>query len=35
MIILVQKTFKDGVMPEEVAWTTTFFLQKVRGVNGK
>ena len=28
---LIQRTFKDGVVPEEVAWKTMVFLVKGRG----
>ena len=31
LVRLIQKTFKDGVVPEEVAWETMVFLPKGRG----
>ena len=34
LVGLIQRTFKDGVVPEEVAWETMFFLLKRRGGGG-
>ena len=31
MVRITHKNFKDGAVPEEVAWDTTIFLPKVRG----
>ena len=30
MVRIIQKTFKDGAVPEEVAWATMVFLPKGR-----
>ena len=31
LVQLIQTTFKDGAVPEEVAWSTMVFLPKLRG----
>ena len=31
LVIIIQKTFEDGAVPEEMAWATIVFLLKGRG----